>query len=131
MMTTDLWMLTFTCVLCLSLPFVYLVGRVATPGGLAWGVGNRETPFEFSGWIARSQRAHANLLETLPVFAALVLVAHVSGKAGELSALGAMTYFGARVAHALIYIAGLTGIRSIAFGIGVAGLALIVVQIAL
>ena len=130
MMTTDLWMLTFTCVLCISLPFVYLAGRVKTPGGLAWGLGNRDSSMELPPWVARAQRAHANLLETLPIFAALVLVAHVSGKAGELSALGAIIYFGARVAHAAIYIAGVTGIRSVAFGTGMAGIVMILVQIA-
>ena len=88
-MTTDLWMLVWTAVLCLCLPFVYLTSRVTTPGGLAWGIGNREQPFQFPAWTGRAERAHRNLLENLAAFAILVLVAHVAGKANATTALGA------------------------------------------
>jgi uncharacterized MAPEG superfamily protein len=128
-MTTDLWMLACTAMLCLSIPMVYLIGRLRMPGGRDLGLGNRDTAFEVPPWTGRAQRAHANLLETLPVFAALVLVAHVSGKADELTALGAILYFASRVAHAAVYIAGLVGIRTIVFMAGMAGLVLIFVQI--
>lgn len=128
-MTTDLWMLACTALLCLLLPLVYLVGRVKTPGGMRWGLGNRDAPLEMPPWVGRAERAHANLLENLPAFAALVLVAHVSGKAGALSALGAIIFFAARIAHAVVYIAGLVGVRTLVFITGLAGLLLIFVQI--
>lgn len=121
-LTTDLSMLTWTAVLALLMPTVYLTGRVMTPGAVQWGMGNREAP-EPAGpaWAARAQRAHANLLESLPVFAALVLVAHVSGRAGELSALGATLFFWARVAHAAIYVAGIPVVRTLVFFVAMAG----------
>ena len=46
-MTTDLWMLVLSAVLCLVLPLPYLVARAVTPGGVAWGLGNREEDFRF------------------------------------------------------------------------------------
>lgn len=128
-MTTDLWMLACTAMLCISMPLIYLVGRVRTPGGASWGLGNRDTAFALPPWVARAQRAHANLIESLPAFAALVLVAHVSGKANDLSAMGAMIYFASRIAHAAIYIAGLVGVRTLVFIAGMGGLVLIFVQI--
>jgi hypothetical protein len=39
-MTTDLWMLVWSAVLCVALIFVYLPSRIIT-WGLAWGFGNR------------------------------------------------------------------------------------------
>jgi len=55
--------------------------------------GNRETPVECLGWVGRAQRAHRNTLESVALFGILVLVAHVTGKANEMTALGAAAYF--------------------------------------
>lgn len=128
-MTTDLWMLVWSAVLCLSLPAVYLIGRVATPGGMAWGLGNRDTPLEVPAWTGRAQRAHVNLLENLPVFAILVLVAHVAGKANATTALGATLFFWGRVLHAAVYIAGITVVRTGVFFVALAGELLILAQL--
>ena len=40
--------------------------------------GNREKPFELQGWAGRARRAHSNMLESLPLFAIVVLVAHAA-----------------------------------------------------
>src|SRR5512143_1745265 len=80
-MTTDLWMLTWCAVLALVAPFVYVVGRVLTPGNAAWAVGNRDEPFPEPIWVRRGVRAHANLIENLAPFAVVVLVAHLAAKA--------------------------------------------------
>jgi uncharacterized MAPEG superfamily protein len=128
-LTTDLRILVYTGVLSLLLPMVYLVGRVITPGGLKWGVGNRGGEMRFPGWSERAQRAHANLVENLAPFAILVLVAHLSGQANDLTALGARIFFWARLAHAVVYIAGITGLRTLIFLVSVAAEILILVQI--
>lgn len=128
-MTTDLWMLVCTAVLCLCLPFVYLTSRVTTPGGLAWGIGNREQPLQFPAWTGRAERAHRNLLENLAAFAILVLVAHVAGKANATTALGATLFFWGRVAHAAVYIAGITYVRTLAFVVAFLGELMIFLQL--
>src|SRR5262249_56035829 len=92
-MTTDLWMLVWSAVLCLALPLPYLVARATTPGGAAWGLGNRQRDFTFPAWAGRAERAHRNLVENLAPFAILVLVAHVTGKANATTALGATIFF--------------------------------------
>jgi len=118
-MTTDLWMLVWTAVLCVLLTVPYGVGRILAPGGSEWGFGNRETPIEAPPWVGRAVRAHLNLVENLPAFAILVLVAHVSGHANATTALGATIFFWARVAHVATYIAGIIYARTAVFFLGV------------
>jgi len=128
-MTTDLWMLVWTTLLCLLMPTAYLIGRMQTPGGMEWAFGNREGPLEIPDWAARAERAHRNLIENLGPFAVLVLVAHVSGHANATTALGATIFFWARVAHFAVYSAGLIGVRTAVFFAGVVGEVLILVQL--
>jgi len=128
-MTTDLWMLVNTTLLCLLMPMVYVFGELKEPGGVEWGLGNRDTSFELPTWAARAKRAHGNLVENLIPFAVLVLVAHVSGKADAMTALGATIFFWSRLAHALVYTAGIKVVRTVVFFVGAAGLVLILVQL--
>lgn len=128
-MTTDLWMLVWTTLLCLLVPLIYVFGELRAPGGVEWGLGNRDTPFDLPPWAARAKRAHMNLVENLLPFAALVLVAHVSGKANAMTALGATIFFWSRVAHAIVYTTGIKVLRTVVFFVGAAGLVLILVQL--
>ena len=128
-MTTDLWMLVLSAVLCLVLPLPYLVARSMTPGGVAWGLGNREEDFRFPAWAGRAERAHRNLVENLAPFAILVLVAQVTGRANASTALGAELFFWGRVLHALAYIAGVIYVRTAMFIIAIIGEILIFVQL--
>lgn len=128
-MSTDLTMLVWSAVLCLLIPTIYLVGRARTPGGMDWALGNRAQSLAVPEWAARAQRAHLNLIENLAPFAILVLVAHVSGKSNALTALGAELFFWARLAHVVVYTAGLIGVRTAVFFVGTAGQLLILIQL--
>jgi len=127
-MSPDLTYLVWAAALTLVQLLVVIVGASFTIP-LPLLAGNRETPIEGKGWLGRAQRAHRNILETLVLFAILVLVAHVTDRANATTALGAAIYFWARVAHAAIYIAGITWIRSLAFGVSMVGLVLILLQL--
>src|SRR5262245_24867685 len=128
-MATDLAMLVWSALLCLLMPVVYLVGRSGQPGGLAWGFGNRDVSLDVPAWVRRAERAHANLVENLPAFAILVLVAHVAGKANATTDLGATLFFWGRVAHVVTYVGGITYARTAAFFVGTAGELLILSQL--
>jgi uncharacterized MAPEG superfamily protein len=128
-MTTDLWMLVLTGLLAALLPMVYAAGRFQVPGGFHWAFGNRDTPFEVAPWVSRTVRAHQNLVENIGPFAILVLVAQVSGKANAATALGAMIFFYARIAHVLFYTGGLIYWRTAAFFVAVAGELVILAQL--
>jgi uncharacterized MAPEG superfamily protein len=128
-MTTDLMMLTWSAVLCLVVPNLSVTGLTSVPGGFVWGLGNRDQPFEVPAWVGRARRAHANLVENLVVFAALVLVAQVAGKTNAMTALGAQLFFWGRVAHLATYVAGLVPWRTLAFAVAIVGEWLIVIQL--
>ena len=128
-MTTDLWMLVWTVLLSLLLPVPVLAGRLQVPGGMSWAFGNRDTPLEVPAWAGRADRAHRNLLENLPGFAALVLIAHVTGNANAATALGATIFFWGRVAHAAVYLAGIPVLRTIVFFVAAFGELLILLQL--
>jgi uncharacterized MAPEG superfamily protein len=125
-MTTDLWML----VAAAGFQWALILG-VATPmilsNGMPWAAGNRETPSKaLPTWHARLTRADQNMRENLVLFAVLVLVAHVSGEADSTSALGAQVFVAARVAHAVVYVAGVAWLRTVLWGVSIAGLGMIV-----
>jgi uncharacterized MAPEG superfamily protein len=92
-------------------------------------VGNREEKVEGRGWVGRVQRAHRNMLESLVLFATLVLVAHVSGQANSTTAFGAALFFYARLAYAVIYWAGIPWLRTGVWTVGLAGLVMILLQL--
>jgi uncharacterized MAPEG superfamily protein len=129
-MTTELAMLLYSAVLCLLLPNLGVVGLRTVAGGIAWGLGNRDRPLEGEpDWLKRSRRAHANLVENLVVFAALVLIAHAAGRLGPWTAVGSQLFFWGRVAHAVAYVAGLVPWRTLAFGVAVVGMWMIAIPL--
>jgi uncharacterized MAPEG superfamily protein len=124
-MTTDLWMLVYSALLCVSIPLLGVTKLLAMPGGPQWGFGNRDDSFVVPDWVNRTRRAHMNMVENLAPFACLVLAAHVSGNANETTALGAQIFFVARVAHAAIYIIGIPYARTAVFGLSFVGMFMI------
>lgn len=126
-MTTDLFMLMLAGLLAFAQIMPITAGYF-----MYWGpkviFSNRDNLPPLPGWVNRASQAHRNLLENLPIFAILVIVAHLSGLSNEMTALGAMIFVGARVLYAMAYIAG-TPLRSVIFGAGVAGQMLILVQL--
>jgi uncharacterized MAPEG superfamily protein len=127
-MTTDLVMLTASAVLCALLFVPYGVAQTFK-WGIPISVGNREAPPTLPPWAERGIRAHRNMLENFPHFAALVLVAHLSGAANQATALGASLFFYARVVHAVVYLAGIPWVRTVAFFAGLVGEGIILGQI--
>jgi uncharacterized MAPEG superfamily protein len=95
--------------------------------GAAWNIGNRdgEAP-PLPPHAARAQRAAANFLETFPFFAAAVVAALAMQRTGSQVELGAQLYFWARLAYLPIYIIGIPGLRSLVWGISLAGILMVV-----
>jgi uncharacterized MAPEG superfamily protein len=97
--------------------------------GLPALAGNREGLPPFTGWVGRAYRAHHNMLESLVLFAALVLIAVVSGKTNATTLLGAQIFVWARLAYAAVYLAGIPWLRTGVWLVSVVGLALIFLQL--
>ena len=127
-MTPDLMLLAWSVVLTFVEMLVAMLGA-NTQVGLATLAGNRDTQVELTGWVARAQRSHRNMLESLPLFIALVLVAHVANRANAMTLLGAHLFFWGRLAHWLVYLAGIPWLRSAVWLVSVVGLILIFRQL--
>ncbi len=111
-MTTDLWMLAYLVLFGMALQLPISAARMRLEGGVRWTLSNRETELDVPAWIARACRTQRNHLEALVPFAALVLTAHVSQTANEMTALMATAFFGLRVLYCVVYIAGITTART-------------------
>lgn len=120
-MTVELQMLVYASLLSVVLAFPPLVALMLEKG-FHYAGGNRDGDNEIAGWGGRAQRAQANVLANLPAFAALVLAAAVAGVSNESTVWGAQLFFWARVAHAVIYIAGIPYLRAVAFVASLSGL---------
>ena len=126
-MSIDLTLLLWSAALTLLQCVIAVLGAMSQVGLTALA-GNRDHLPAIEGWAGRAQRAHRNMLESLVLFAVLVLVAHVSGRANSMTALGAELFFGARLVYVPVYLLGIPWVRTGVWAISVLGLILIFVQ---
>jgi uncharacterized MAPEG superfamily protein len=127
-MSPDLKYLLFSTLLCFVQVLIAATGANQTVG-LPTLAGNREGLPEMRGWAGRARRAHLNMIENMVLFTALVLIAAAAGKANAMTAMGAMIFFWARLAYAVIYLAGISWLRTVAWFASVIGMALIAIEL--
>lgn len=118
-MTIELTYLAWTAVLCILLWIPYMAAGASQHGFLTpddYKVpGTRVLP----AWANRAQRAHFNLLENLPSFAALILIAHATEANTTTTALAAAVFFWARILQTIVHIMGVPYVRTAAFFVGI------------
>lgn len=127
-MPIELKLLVWSVALTLVQMVIAVLGAMLLVG-LPALAGNRDNLPAVGGWAGRAQRAHRNMLESLLLFAALVLVAQVAGKLNATTALGAQLFFWGRLAYAGVYLAGIPWLRTGVWAVSVVGLLLIFVQL--
>jgi uncharacterized MAPEG superfamily protein len=105
-MTVPIWMLlgfaTWTVILLLFTVGVYRWSRILT--GRAAISDFRADQVEGKEWYRRAMRAHANCIENLPVFGAIVFALHVSGIGGPTVNFLSITILVARVVQSLVHV---------------------------
>lgn len=117
-METAYYYLGLSGVLTALLWTPYIISRVFT-----WGIptflnnypkGFPKDQPEPPEWAQRSQRAHLNMVETLPVFAAVVLAASAIAPTVSYPSISQWTqiFFVARLAHAIVYTVGIPYLRT-------------------
>lgn len=106
---------TFTAIMWLP----YVLNRIMA-GGLAATIGYPAEPVPLAPWARRLRAAHVNAIENLAVFAALLLTAELAGVSTPAIAFAATLYLWSRIAHAVIYTAGVPWLRTLAFAGGFA-----------
>ncbi len=125
-MTPEFIMLAFTLILAVVQIGAAAVARTAELGG-KWNAGPRDEAVPPPGRLAgRLMRAQANLFETLPIFAAAVIMAHIAGKDGLLTVFGTHLYFFGRLIYLPLYAFGVPYIRSLVWLIAAAGLVMVI-----
>jgi uncharacterized MAPEG superfamily protein len=122
-MTTDLKYLAYTAILTAALWIPYVVAQVKTNGFLAAPNYIDPTPRPLPSWGKRADRTYLNAVEVFAPFAALVIVAHLAGKANAMTAFWAMSFFWLRLAHAAVYLLGIPFVRTIVFTLGFVAIA--------
>ncbi len=88
--------------------------------GLVDAVGYPDNPAPLSPWAASMKAAHANAIENLVVFAALVLIADSAGISTPATVMACQVYLWARVVHFLSYSARIPWVRTLSFVAGFA-----------
>jgi uncharacterized MAPEG superfamily protein len=117
-MTTDLKYLAFTAILTASLWIPYVMAQVRTNGPLAPANYVDPAPRLVPLWGQRAHRAYLNAVEGFAPFAALVIIAHITGKANAMTAFWAGCFFWLRLAHAAVYLAAIPYLRTVIFTLG-------------
>ncbi len=117
--------------LVLALVQIMAAGAARTAElGAKWNAGPRDGEAPPPGKLAgRLMRAQANLFETLPLFAAAVIMAHVAGKDGLVTAVGAHLYVLGRVVYLGLYALGIPYLRSLVWLASTGGLVAIIVAL--
>jgi len=106
----------------------YMLNRIAVRG-IDSTVGYPIDPPPLAPWAQRLRAAHANAVENLVVFAALILAAQVLNISTPVTALAGSLYLWSRVAHAVIYTLGVPWLRTLAFMGGFAAQMLVAWQL--
>lgn len=105
-MTVPIWMLlgfaTWTLLLLLGTVGAYRWSRILT--GRVPIREFRADQVEGADWYKRAMRAHANCIENLPVFGAIVFALYVSGVATPLAGLLAVVILVARIVQSLVHV---------------------------
>ena len=85
-------------------------------------VGNRDNPPDMSIVAARLDRAKNNMLEALPFFLGLALLALAKGVETRQVVYGAATFLIARIVYVPAYVSGVPMLRSVVWLVANAGL---------
>jgi uncharacterized MAPEG superfamily protein len=113
-MTTELEMLAWVSGLTLLMWAPYILAHLANVGvmpALTYKADGTPLP----DWADRAKRAHNNAIENLAPFAALVVVANLAGISNTATASACIAYFWFRLAHWVLFVAGVPFGRTLTF----------------
>ena len=116
---TDLRWLAATILLTLLGVLPYVIQRVLGVG--LWRTLGNPGPDDNAAmppWAQRARCAHANAVENLVAFAPALVAAHLHNPQAPGLATAAQVYFLARLAHYVVYTAGVPVIRTLAYFVG-------------
>ncbi len=114
----ELIILALICLLTVMMWIPYIIARAAR-ANVAPAAGNGHSPStRLAPWAQRAQKAHANAVENLVIFAPLVVVAALLNVNNAITLIAAKVYLLARIVHYIAHTAGIPVIRTLAFQTG-------------
>jgi uncharacterized MAPEG superfamily protein len=121
-MRIELAVLVWGCVL--ALVHIFAAGHVKTRQyGSKWNVGARDESLPPPAPIVgRMTRAQGNFFETFPIVIALILLDAQLGLLGQVTAIGALLWLGARIVYLPLYAAGVPVVRTLTFTVSLIGI---------
>ena len=127
-MSIEMWSVAALSLILLALTAVQGV-QVPLVQGLKWGHGSRDDPREETVLQGRFSRTVNNHVEAMLIFVPLMLLAIHQGISNDMTRLSAQLVIGGRLAFIPLYLAGVFALRSLAFGVSLVGVAILVVQL--
>lgn len=124
-MTVELWVLLACVLIMLVLVFVQQI-HIDRTMGAKYAISNRSDPRAPSDFGGRADRALANIIENLILYAPVALMVAIAGASSGVTQLGALIFLGGRVVHAVTYLAGIVLVRSLAWLAGIVGILMMV-----
>lgn len=114
-MTNELYWLTLTALMTALLWAPYVLNRMALQG--VFGAMGNLPPDEPAPapWALRAKSAHIVAVENLPIFAALILIVHVTDASNAVTQGAAALYFFGMLAHYLLFTLGVPYLRTLAY----------------
>jgi uncharacterized MAPEG superfamily protein len=128
-MSKELYWLTLTAAMTGLLWVPYILDRIMVRGTTGALANPSPNDVPQSAWAQRMIAAHANAVENLVVFAALVLIAQALNIHTAATAFACALYFWSRLAHVVVYTAGIPVLRTLSFAGGFIGQAILVLAI--
>lgn len=127
-MAGDLWAL-FAALLLATVQLTLASILTLRQLGGAWVAGPRDESREATGISGRFVRAHRNLLEIFPQFAAALFLVHAAHAAGSLSVVGAWLFVIARLLYVPAYAFAPLGVRPACWLVAWLGIVVIVADV--
>lgn len=114
-MSKEIYWLALTLLMTALFWLPYVLNRMAVRGVMGTMANPAPGDRPLAAWAERAQRAHANAVENLVLFAPAVLAVQVMGKGDATTAFACALYFFSRLAHFVVYTAGVPVARTLAF----------------
>jgi len=127
-MSHEIYWLSLTIGLTLLFWIPYVLNRMVVRGIRGTLANPALTDAPLAAWAQRARAAHANAAENLVMFAPAALVIHALGIGNATTDLACAVYFFARLAHYLVYTAGIPVLRTLVFVTGWASTSVLVVR---
>jgi uncharacterized MAPEG superfamily protein len=127
-MSRELFWLTLTIAMTGLMWVPYIIDRIRVRGMM----GSFDDPFRGkpqSAWAQRMMHAHANAIENLVLFGLLVMISDSLLINTPMTAFACALYFWSRLAHFVVYAAGIPYARTLTFTGGFIAQVILVVQI--